>query len=445
VPETLWANASPQKRLFISLITRDITLADAILDLIDNSINAAIVPMADRLQTADNYQQLFTSRTKPQVHIEIKVGSAKISVADDASGIDLETALHDMFKFGTEDGHQDSSDRLSVYGIGLKRAIFKCGNRIRIVSDHRKGGFELYLPDVKRWARTPEKNDLWELPITARPPAEKLECGTIVTITELHDEVLRRIDNGLFLPQLRERIARTYSFFIGRIVEISLNGSQIEADRFEIGDNYESKRFKSGKVTCNVTAGIAITTGGTFRQRNSGWYVFCNGRAVIFANTGTLTGWGAGLPIFQAKHRPFIGTVFFVSTDPEQLPWTTTKSSVNEDNPIWQEALSHMIAVGRIVIRFLDERYSELGTEVAPQDLQGAAGTRTTVLRAAVTKQGTFTQPSASKPKTVRIQYEAKVADVKRIEAHRKEKMGGSEVGRFTFNWYLKNEVGGGG
>ncbi|MEL0156366.1 hypothetical protein, partial [Sphingopyxis sp.] len=49
------ADASAEKRLFISLLTRDIPLVAAFLDLIDNSINSAIEPFSDKLKTAADY------------------------------------------------------------------------------------------------------------------------------------------------------------------------------------------------------------------------------------------------------------------------------------------------------------------------------------------------------------------------------------------------------
>jgi len=208
-----------------------------------------------------------------------------------------------VFKFGHSEAHADSTDRLSVYGIGLKRAMFKCGNRIEIISDHREGGFSLEL-NVQNWEK--QKTDPWTFEIETRAPAKK-SLGTKITISELHEDVLRRIRDGLFLNQLRERISRTYSFFIGRVVDINVNNAPIIKELFDIGGNYASEKFKLGKVSCNITAGIAATTGDVFRDKNSGWFVFCNGRAVLFADKSPLTGWGGtGLPIFQPKHRPFL-------------------------------------------------------------------------------------------------------------------------------------------
>ena len=37
-----FAQASPTKRFFVSMLTRDISLADAILDLLDNCLDGAL-------------------------------------------------------------------------------------------------------------------------------------------------------------------------------------------------------------------------------------------------------------------------------------------------------------------------------------------------------------------------------------------------------------------
>jgi len=440
--EKISADASPEKRLFISLITRDITLTDAFLDLIDNSINAALEPMADDLKTADDYQRLLANkRIKPKVQIELTVSSGRIEVHDNAAGIAAETARKHVFKFGKDPSDNTKSDRLSVYGLGLKRAMFKCGNKIHMISDHSKGGFEL-KEDVQSWA---EKRDgPWTLDITPRAPV-KSDFGTSIVISQLHDEVLRRLDDGLFIPQLKDRIARTYSFFIGRVVDIFVNGSLVEKESFEIGANYASHKFRSGSVSCNITAGMAVSKGDVFRDRNAGWFVFCNGRTVLFADKTSVTGWSnAGLPIFQPKHRPFLGTVFFVSPDPEALPWTTTKAAINEENIVWQGAKREMVRIGRVITEFLDHRYSDEGTRIAPSELQDASGAGVSVLTAAVARARTFKPPIRPAPRTVKIQYDAKTDDVGKIITYlRRPSMSGSEVGRYTFNHFLKNEVGG--
>src|SRR5688500_12973694 len=95
------ADASPEKRLFISLLTRDIPLIAAFLDLIDNSINAAVEPMASRLMNAAEYQAVFADDTiQPTTHISIVASEDEVSIVDDASGISAATAIEHVFRFG---------------------------------------------------------------------------------------------------------------------------------------------------------------------------------------------------------------------------------------------------------------------------------------------------------------------------------------------------------
>jgi Histidine kinase-, DNA gyrase B-, and HSP90-like ATPase len=445
VTEKIEADASPEKRLFVSLITRDIPLIAAFLDLIDNSINAAVEPYSERLLNAEGYEKVYKEHSSIiKIKIELTVNTKFVSIKDSACGIQFDTARNHVFKFGRTSEESHKTDRLSVYGIGLKRAIFKIGNKISIKSDHTKGGFELEL-NVSKWEK--DKRTPWIFDITTRNTVKTENTGTEIQIKELFDETKRRIDDGTFVGQLREAISRTYAFYLASFVEINVNGQEILGSSFEIGHNRASRQLSIGNVTCAITAGIGIPQAGSFRDRSSGWFVFCNGRTVISADKSALTGWSnAGLPIFQPKHRPFLGTVFFVSKDAEQLPWTTTKSGINEDSQIWQEAKRTMVSVGREIISFLDGRYGDEGTDIPSEDLQEASGggARVNVIAAAAsTQQLTFNVPKRKPPEKIRIQYDVNVSELKKIEGYLKRPgAGGSEVGRHTFYHFLRNEVG---
>jgi hypothetical protein len=440
--EPMLADASAEKRLFIELLTRDIPLVAAFLDLIDNSINAALEPYSARLTSAADYLALFADENiVPSVTISLTASGASVAITDTAAGISAQTAQNDVFKFGRGPGDSREGDRLSVYGIGLKRAMFKLGNKISMRSDHVDGGFALEL-NVATWAADPKQP--WTFTITPRQPVAAKDTGTSVVVTDLYDEVKRRLADGVFEGQLRDSIARTYAYYMAKFVNILTNGEAVDAVGIEVGSNHTSETFNFGAVSCAITAGIGASQAGAFRDKGSGWFVFCNGRAVISADKTALTGWGgAGLPIFQPKHRPFLGTVFFVSEDPEQLPWTTTKSGINEDSAIWQIAKRHMSTIGRVVVAFLDSRYSDDGTDVASRELQEVAGAeRVSVLSASVGNPRLFQTPSRPAPTTTRIQYDAQVDDVRKIASYLKRpSMSGSDVGRHTFQHFLRNEV----
>jgi hypothetical protein len=443
--EIIEANASPEKRLFISLLTRDISLADAITDLIDNSTNAAIAPLAPKLNSAAHYIKLLDEdKTGVGVNIELTVSTQKITLKDNASGIPASVARDHVFAFGRparEKNAKDSGDRLSVYGIGLKRAIFKLGNKISMDSDHVDGGFSLRL-DVSKWERLHKSP--WTFEITKREKSARDACGTTIEVTELSADVVRRISDGIFMAQLRDRIARTYAFYLSSLVNISVNGDRIDGVDFRFGENHASDEFQMGGVSCNIGAGIGVSMD-VFRGENSGWFVFCNGRTVIHADKTSLTGWEGGgqLPLFQPKHRPFLGIVFFFAQNPEELPWTTTKASVNQESGVWQEAKKRMIVVGREVTSVLDRRYSNDGTEMSSADLKLISGAPLRVLEATSTAHRTFSVSATETSPETKVQYWVKKEDIKKIAGYlRKPRMSAAEVGRYTFDFFIKTKIG---
>lgn len=439
---TLEADANPEKRLFISLLTRDIPMIAAMLDLIDNSVNAAVEPFADRLETADGYVDVLNDKSLvPTAEIRLKISPDKIDIIDTAPGISSETAQKHVFKFGRSEDEENDSDRLSVYGLGLKRAIFKLGNKVHIVSDHVDGGFELLL-DVAKWAKDPRVP--WKFDLTRRDPVLEKDCGTTISVTELYPETSRRVADGVFVGQLKDSISRTYSFFLSKFVKIFVDEDLVEPSNLQSGKNIEQDRLVSGDVTCAIAAGLGIPEGGRFKESGAGWHVFCNGRAVVHADKTSLTGWdNNGLPSFQPKHRPFLGTVFFVSKHAEMLPWDTTKSRINDDSGIWQEAKRLMIAVGRPVVSFLDSRYSEDGTSIDMKELSEASQGKISAMQVSTSKKATFVTPKRPAKVTTRIQFDAKNDDIEAITNFlMKPSMSGSDVGRHTFHYFLKNEVG---
>ena len=409
------ALATPEKRLFVSLITRDITLADAILDLVDNSINAAMVGVANPLDSAEAFYKLL-KRTKSKVgtQIEVKVADDCVTVIDNAGGIDLKSAEDGIFHFGAREDAHAGKDRLSVFGIGMKRAMFKMGNRIEMESDHPKGGFSLDL-NVERWQELAQEQ--WSFPIKERPKFRGDNPGTSVKISRLHHDVRKRISDPSFLVQLREKMAKTYAYFLDRLVKITLNNKEVKPIIFDIGENHNHQNYQFENVGYSITAGIALTSEhSTHTHESAGWFVFCNGRAVLYADKSGSTGWGGLLPVFQPKHRPFLGLVFFYSSSPESLPWNTTKDSINEESSVWQAAKLNMAALARPIVNLLDRRYNDSDTD--KRDIVALAGSKTSSLDSTVAAPSKFSLPRAKKSSATRVQYDAMPAELDKIRKH---------------------------
>lgn len=435
------AKANPHKRLFISLITRDISLADAVLDLLDNAINSAIQKLGLSLSRPEDYIALLSRKVlKSTTKVAINFDDKHFEMIDNAAGIRLKDAQERVFMFG-RDGEDDGAlahdDTLSVYGIGMKRALFKIGDRVVINSRHRETGFHMNL-GVRAWEKLPQ--DRWSIPIEPVPYNKTVETGTDIRITDLFPDIARRIDDGSFQGELKNKISRTYAYFLERIISVSVNGETIQPEALEFGDNLSTDHFDLSGISCAVMAGIRQTDGKFYVADKAGWYVFCNGRAVAFADKTTLTGWGNLLPIFQPKHRPFLGLVFFTAEDREKLPWTTTKSSINEESAAWQHALRVMQRVGRTITSFLDNRYSDDGTEITKDELSEVAGKTVSAFKMPTQEIRTF-RAVRQKPKMTSIQIKILISELDEVRSYLGNRsMPNTEVGRHIFDYFL-NEV----
>ncbi|MEO8218994.1 MAG: ATP-binding protein [Acidobacteriota bacterium] len=116
-----FADATPSKSFFIDMLTRDISVADAILDLVDNAVDKA-VELEELDVTALLYGHQATSIAGRR--IDISLSPDEFRIEDTCGGIALEEAEETVFRFGNPE-ERGADFGLSVYGIGMKRAFFK--------------------------------------------------------------------------------------------------------------------------------------------------------------------------------------------------------------------------------------------------------------------------------------------------------------------------------
>ena len=79
-------NANPTKEFFISMLTRDIDIKAAILELIDNSIDGA-----KRLRPEGDYRNLY---------IKIDFDKDHFLIQDNCGGMGIDIATEYAFRFG---------------------------------------------------------------------------------------------------------------------------------------------------------------------------------------------------------------------------------------------------------------------------------------------------------------------------------------------------------
>jgi len=446
------ANANPEKRFFIELLTRDISLEDAILDLIDNSIDSLV-----KFKKIDLYSDFLKNdadQSGPLFEIKIVVTPNKFLIEDNCGGISFKDAEDGIFRFGKPDPNTRMS--LSVFGIGMKRAIFKLGNEIEIESRSMESGFSMNL-ETNAWMA--EQETAWKIPIDKIGGASNEDgTGTKIAIKKLNDSVSLMIKNPSFTNGLFRKIQSAYPFYLDKYATISINGENIPGKDLTFSQSHNIKpsieSWVENNVQITLMCGFLPKDKEKWKTENSGWYIVCNGRVVVHADRSTLTGWGHKrvLPQFNPKNRGFLGIIFFSSSTPEDLPWNTTKRGINEESEVFLKTRVKMIQASKPIIQFQNKMYESQGTDdvkIEYRDSIKETGSISATKKAAEQASSPIPIPHQihvlpkpePKPTQSNIQYKVKKEDLKRVkESLGRLSMPNYEVGKRTFKYYFDRE-----
>jgi hypothetical protein len=354
-PDT--AIAIPTKQFFVSMLTRDISLADAILDLVDNCLDGA-------LRFANNGEVDYTKH-----FVKITLADEFFAIKDNCGGIPRDVAKNYAFKMGREPDDERDSDNetIGMYGVGMKRAIFKMGREAKVRTLCGDDAFE--VPITSDWL---DNKDWDPLPMMDVDAVMRLpEPGTHIRVGSLYPGVSRHFTNDAFKNELRTAISEHFTMFLQRGLSISVNDIPVEAVHVEVlvsdqADGpapYVFQKTIDG-VTVSITVGLNTGRGLAVDEDDSpeferdrsaataGWTVFCNDRAVIVGDKSRLTGWGDGIPLYHYQFSIITGIIEFRSKHADQLPVTTTKRALDTSSDIWLQALVNMKEGMRIWISY---------------------------------------------------------------------------------------------
>jgi len=406
-------DASPTKELFIKTLIKDISIADGVLDLVDNSIDGYL-------------RQGFTDRKE----IRINISEKSFSILDNCGGIDVDSAQKEVFRFGV---HKVTNEHgLGVYGIGLKRAVFKIGSKMLFESDDLKNYFRINV-DFQKWQETED----WTLEFDEIRET-KGSTFTRISITSLHDEVSGEFVTNRFKNELIERLAKTYFLFMKKDVDIYLDDKKIDPLELTIGfsDNIEpaNKSFNIDGVAIKLTAGAHPD------YHNPGWYIFCNKRLIISGDCTSLSGWGdRGVPTYHPKYNRFKGFAFFDSDDPTQLPWKTAKNGIDTSSPIYSKTLNEMQTMTQQYTSFMSKAYPTEREDTIGKDILGELDTKSVL---DIDQDQGFKAPQIpSLSKRTMIKYFKPTKEVDTLKKHMGNiYMSNKELGERTFDYYKEME-----
>jgi hypothetical protein len=356
-PSTDRADASPTKRFFVSMLTRDISLADAILDLVDNCLDGA-------LRSADGREVDYSKHS-----VRIQLSDDQFSIEDDCGGIPRAVAKNYAFKMGRVPGDDRDSERetIGMYGVGMKRAIFKMGRDALVRTRHGTDTYE--VPISAAWLDDPG----WE-PLPIREPTKTLDRpGTIIQVRKLYEGVARHFQNDAFQNEVRAAVAEHFTMFLQRGLTVELNGIAVKPVYVEVLVSTKANgpapyvyQTTIDGVQVSITVGLNTSrptsiedeqTGFDEKRssRTAGWTVLCNERAVIVGDKSRLTGWGDGVPMYHDQFIVITGIIEFRATTAEMLPVTTTKRALDTSSNVWLESLVKMKEGMRVWITYTNQ------------------------------------------------------------------------------------------
>ena len=402
-------DASPTKELFLDTLTKDVNITDAILDLVDNAI--------------DGYTR---HELQGRRSITLKVSKSWFSIRDTCGGIDVESARKEVFRFGVVKGGKHS---LGVYGIGLKRSMFKLGSIIVFRSDDGENYFRVDI-DVEKW----KEQQGWNFRFSEI--TESLNGSfTKIFIKKLKDEVKREFQSTRFLNELQERISKTYHIFIKDKVDISINDIEVPPYQLDISfsENVEPayKKFSFDGINVKLIAGAHPDF------KNPGWYIFCNDRLIVAGDSSI---WGSrGVPVYHPKFNRFKGFAFIESENPAKLPWTTAKNDIDRDSEVYTKILPAMQNITSQYTRHMSRYYPSEKEETI--GLEGLGKLSTKPIFELDQEQDFKAPPPPKRPVYTIINYRKKKVEVDALKkCMGRPSMSNKDLGERTFNYYKDME-----
>ncbi len=432
--ETKIIQAQPTKELFISMLIKDVELSDAIIDLVDNSVDAA-----GSIRPDENYNGL-------RINIEIKKDYFKI--ADNCGGIPVDVARQYAFRFGRPEEMPPTKHSIGWFGIGMKRALFKLGKNFTIKSTTKNSYFLIEI-DIDEWK---DKKEDWtfqfkELKVDLVDIRED-QTGTTIEVKPLHEEVSEDFNLENFVSEFIIELERKHLLKISRGLSVQVNGKLLEARQLQLlqSDSFKAAYWQTtlpGPMNVKIYAGISDRD-----LKDGGWYVFCNSRLILGPEQTEITGWIGGqrnIPKYHPQFDRFRGYVFFDADNVSLLPWNTTKTGMNMSSPSFRAVRQRMVTLMRPVINFLNALHEERQKipEEGERPLEKAveSARRASLLEVdRSSEQFVYLKPTSHKsPNTGRIRYHKPIDDIELVK-----KFFGvrtfKEVGERTFEYFLKME-----
>jgi hypothetical protein len=238
-----------------------------------------------------------------------------------------------------------------MYGIGMKRAIFKMGTSAYVQSNSPDGFVRVDY--TSEWLAP--TNDKWELPIQRLPTKKAEKIGVGIFVTQVKPEIGKQFASESFVNELRTEISEHFGYVMQKGFAIVVNGQPVRPSTlwlfsgapsgtadiapFDYEAVHDSVQIK---VTVGLFRGLAREaeideeTTGAHDIEAAGITVVCNDRVIVLGDRTMRSGWGdGGVPRYHPQFRAIAGLIVFFSTNAEKLPISTTKRGLDVGSEVY--------------------------------------------------------------------------------------------------------------
>ena len=330
------AGAPPNKETVMGA-WRDLNRAEALLELIDNSIDAWT-------RRRKKYASKYTSKTL-QIYIDLYDQTNKLTYEDNAGGVKEEQLPNIVIPGFSETA--DTEATIGSYRTGGKKAIFKLAADASIQTYYfdpdgtTDDAFDIHLDSG--WLHDPE---LYEFPYFPLNNRSSLSKGHTVYTFRLRDHIW----DETLLDQIINEIRRTYTLLMIREQNIEIYFNTRTKPLQPLEDLYVFSGAHTGKIDVRpqkvifksqlawgagvypfeieVVLGCRTTTAGAHKEDRWGIDIYGNNRLFVHHNQDESFKWFE-LPMAQSRLlvRGFINII-----GPNVfMPWDTHKRHLNVD------------------------------------------------------------------------------------------------------------------
>lgn len=285
------------KKFGIDNLIRNVTFADAICFLIENSIDAA--EKASELNPSKEY------------HIDLQLYDDRIFIEDDCVGMCLADAEEFLLKIQKKHKFDDKC------GEGLKKAIFVLGNEIEIKS-FNEDSFTLNLKILK-------DNDekLWDSTKYNQYVYNNNVRGFSVEIKDFNKDFKNYLLKKKY-DEIITRIKVKYRYIIHYSnIKISINGYILEPKFINADKIYEEK------TVINDEEVKVILYNNIKDKDDNGIDFIVNNRVIVEKEKSNKIGWNKRIIAKRHSYTKFFGEVIIDSANVEKLGVDPSHKSIN--------------------------------------------------------------------------------------------------------------------